>query len=67
MILTLDAAVAKAREIQRDLDAGRLVVPYPSEVREDLVACVRVFSDYCTTPERLRELAGRLDQPELPW
>ena len=41
-------------------------MPYPAEVRADLVECVRVFG-YCTTPERVKELAGRLDAPELPW
>lgn len=65
--LTLDRAIARAREIQRDLDAGRLTVPYPVHVREDLKACVRVFADYCTTPEKAAELGLRLNAPELPW
>lgn len=66
-VLMLDEAVTRARAIQRDLDAGRLTVPYPPAVRADLAECVRVFGEWATTPERLKELAGRLDQAELPW
>lgn len=63
----LDTAVARARAIERMLAQGTLTVPYPASILAELHECSRVFNDYCTTPERLKELAGRLDQPDLPW
>jgi hypothetical protein len=65
--LTLDQAVARARAIQRDVDAGRLAVPYPADVHADLAECVRVFAAYSITREKARELIARLEAPELPW
>lgn len=67
LTFTLDEAVTRAREIERMLAHGTLTVPYPAPIRAELVECVRVFSEWATTPERLKELAGRLDAPDLPW
>jgi len=67
LTFTLDEAVTRAREIERMLAQGTLTVPYPASILAELHECSRVFNNYCTTPERLKELAGRLDAPELPW
>lgn len=71
--MTLDEAVVQARSIQRDLDAGRLKVPYPAEVRAQLAACCETFNEYANDNETAGELVRRLQAPEpaktaeLPW
>lgn len=71
--MTLDEAVAQARSIQRDLDAGRLAVPYPDEVRAQLAGCCEAFTEYANDNETAAELVRRLQAPEpaktmaLPW
>ena len=70
--MTLDQAVETAREIQADLDSGRLTVPYPPEVRWTILRCCGVFMDYATDSEKATALVARLLAPapvtaELPW
>jgi hypothetical protein len=69
--MTLDEAVAMARRIQRDLDAGRLTVPYPAEVRAQLEECHQLLNE--ADDATAAELVRRLQAPEpaktmaLPW
>ena len=70
--MTLDQAIQTAREIQADLDEGRLTVPYPPEVRKSILRCCGVFMDYATDSEKATALVARLQAPEpveaeLPW
>ena len=68
--MTLDQAIQTARQIQADLDSGRLTVPYPSEVRQTILRCCGVFMEHATDSERARALVARLAAPataELPW
>jgi len=70
--MDLDQAVETAREIQANLDSGRLTVPYPPEVRRTILRCCGVFMDYATDSEKATALVGRLLAPapvtaELPW
>lgn len=68
--LTIDQAVKRIREIQADLDAGRLAVPYPVPVRNEILALEEVFSAHCKTTDQARALVGRINAPaaaELPW
>ncbi len=70
-MLNLDQAVELSRSIQRDLDAGKLKVPYPPDVRAQLVECCAVFN--ANGNETAGELVRRLQAPEpaktlaLPW
>lgn len=71
--MTLDDAIAQARRIQRDLDAKRLTVPYPPEVRAQLAECLKVFMGYAKDNETAGALIARLEAREpakampLPW
>lgn len=72
--MNLDQALARVAEIQADLEAGRLAVPYPPPVSQELVVISDVFAAHCTTPERARELVqainagvARREPAELPW
>lgn len=70
-MMSLDEAFAKARSIQRDLDAGTLTVPYPDLVQAQLVECCAVFN--ANEDDTAGELVRRLMAPEpakamtLPW
>jgi hypothetical protein len=70
--MTVQEAVDKVRKIQKDLEEGRLRVPYPAEVRKALFECGGVFMAHATDSEKARELVARLQAPEpveaeLPW
>ncbi len=68
--MTIDHAVKRIREIQADLDAGRLTVPYPETVRSEIVSLSEVFSAHCKTTEQARGLVARINAratAELPW
>lgn len=70
--MTVQDAVEKIRKIENDLQAGRLRVPYPPEVRKTIFACGAVFMAEATTTEKARALVARIQAPEpetadLPW
>lgn len=70
--MTLDEAVRTARQIQADLEQGRLTVPYPEPVRKQIMRCCGVFMAEATDTEKARALVARLNAPEpeeasLPW
>lgn len=67
-MMTLDAAVAQARRIQRDLDAGRLKVPYPPAVLAELDECCQVFAASPDAGEVMRRLEAQPAKAmALPW
>lgn len=72
-MMTLDEAVDRARAIQRDLEAGKLTVPYPDDVRAQLAECCEVFNAFADDNSTAAELVRRLEAPEpvkqvgLPW
>ena len=70
--MTLHEAIAEARTIQTDLDAGRLSVPYPPDVRKRIMRCLAVMIRAATDTASAREIVQRLNAPEretaeLPW
>lgn len=68
--MTIDQAIARIRTIQADLDAGRLTVPYPENVRTEILGLNEVFSAHCKTTDEARALVARINAPataELPW
>lgn len=71
--MTLDEAIDQARTIQRDLDAGRLTVPWPDHVKAQLVECLVAFTGFAKDNATAGELVRRLEAPEparameLPW
>ena len=68
--MTIDQAIVRIRAIQADLDAGRLTVPYPENIRTEILTLNDVFSTHCKTTEQARALIARINAPatrELPW
>lgn len=68
--MTPDQAVKRARAIQADLESGRLSVPYPVPVQNELRACVEIFAGEAKTVAQARALVARINGPataELPW
>lgn len=71
--MTIDQAVKRIREIQADLDAGRLTVPWPEPIRREIFDLSETFSAHCKTFEEARALVQRIHGPapaataELPW
>lgn len=64
--LTLDDAVRVARSIQRDLDAGRLKVPYPEKVRVSMRICLTVFFREGDTTAKSAAIVDRLNAATDP-
>jgi hypothetical protein len=76
MAMLLAAALERNAEIQADLAAGRLTVPYPEAIKKELALMGEVFAQHCTTPETARELVRLINEAkpatprkpaELPW
>ncbi len=71
--MTLGDAIDRARTIQRDLEAGRLTIPYPDPIRRELLDLCGAFSRLCRTKEEARHVIARIQGPdgpperELPW
>jgi hypothetical protein len=68
----LELAIATARGIQRELDNGKLTVPYPPHVAHSLLECSAAFNAYATDSEKAKALVTLLEAPEpveaeLPW
>lgn len=66
--MTLEAAIARARAIQRDLEGGALRVPYPPAVLAELDACCQVFADAPDARDVMRRLEAQPAKAmALPW
>jgi hypothetical protein len=64
--MTLDDAVRVARSIQRDLEAGRLTVPYPEKIRVALRVCLSVFAREGDTAAKAQAITARLEAASDP-
>ncbi|HJR01807.1 MAG TPA: hypothetical protein VKA83_09255 [Methylomirabilota bacterium] len=58
--MTLDDAVRVARSIQRDLETGKLHVPYPPQVRRSLFVCITVFDREGVASKDAKAIVDRL-------
>ena len=64
--MTLDDAIRVARSIQRDLNAGRLRVPYPEKVRLAIRVCMSVFAREGDTAVKALAITARLEAETDP-